>query len=216
MPSVLSTRLLSPSQKHLILNTGLSLTEYNFIQTKGISLPVSISEESYLNAIVTSQTTVDYIKDFKIQSCYCVGEKTASKLKSMGFEVKVIAETGQALAQKILEEYSKLSFTFFGSAKRRPELSEAFQKAHIPLIEIFVYDTLKTPKTFNRMFDAVLCFSPMGVESFFEGNPTSKSKLICIGETTAKQAKLYSDSVFVSTTTSVESVIVKAVKALSL
>lgn len=214
MPSVLSTKLLSPSQKNLLLNAGLSLTEYNFLQTKGINLPVNYSEESYPNAIVTSQTTVGFIKDFKIKSCFCVGEKTASKLKSLGFEVNVVAETGQDLGKKISNDYANLSFTFFGSAKRRPELSEILRKSHIPLTEIFVYDTIKTPKTFNRNFDAVLCFSPLGVESFFEGNPNATSKLICIGPTTARQAKPYSDSVFVSTKTSVESVIVKAVKVL--
>lgn len=214
MPSVLSTKQLSPSQKNLLLNAGLSLTEFNFIQTKTLKLVATISEESFQDVIVTSQTTVDFIKDFKIESCFCVGEKTALKLKSFGFEVKVIAENGKELAQHIIKDYPDLSFTFFGSAKRRPELSEMLEKAKINLKEFFVYDSLKTPKTFKRTFDAVLCFSPMGVDSFFQGNPTSTSKLICIGETTAKQAKLYSDSVFVSTKTSVESVIVKAVKVL--
>lgn len=214
MPSVLSTKLLSPSQKNLILNTGISLTEFNAIQTKALKLPVSISEEKFQNAIITSQTTVEMIKDFNIETCFCVGEKTALKLKSFGFEVKICAENGKALAQKIIEDYSDLSFTYFGSMHRRPELSEALNKAKVGLKEIFVYETIKTPKPFNRTFDAVLCFSPSGVDSFIEGNPASSSKLICIGKTTAQQAKLYSESVFVSTKTSVESVIVKAVKVL--
>lgn len=214
MPSVLSTKLLSQSQTNLLLNAGLSLTEYNFIQTKALSLSGSISEDTYPNAIVTSQTTVDLIKDFKIDACFCVGRKTASKLRSFGFPVECVAESGKALAERILEKYSKLSFTFFGSAQRRPELAKILGKAYISLSEIFVYETIKTAKTFNRDFDAVLCFSPMGVDSFFEANPASTSKVICIGNTTATQAKLYSKSVFISNTSSVESVIVKAVKLL--
>ncbi|MFD0931772.1 uroporphyrinogen-III synthase [Psychroflexus salinarum] len=214
MPSVLSTKLLSPSQKNLLLNAGLSLTEYNAIQTKALDLPTSISEESYQNVIITSQTTVELIKDFKIGACFCVGEKTALKLKSLGFDVKIIAENGNALAQQLIENHPELSFTFFGSLQRRPELSKALEKAKINLTEIFVYKTIKIPKPFNRTFDAVLCFSPSGVDSFFKGNPSSKSQVICIGETTARQAKLYSESVFVSTKTSVESVIVKVVKLL--
>jgi len=214
MPSVLSTKLLSPSQKNLLLNAYLSLTEYNAIQTKALKIPASISEEKYQNVIVTSQTTVEIIKDFKIETCFCVGEKTAIKLKSLGFKVEVIAESGIELGKKINQDYSELSFTFFGSKKRRPELSSALKKANVSLAEVFVYDTIKIPKTFQRDFDAVLCFSPSGVDSFFEGNPGSISKLICIGSTTANQAKLYSKSVFVSTKTSVESVIVKTVKLL--
>lgn len=214
MPSVLSTKLLSSSQSNLLLNAGLSLTEYNFIQTKAVSFSGSISEDTYPNAIVTSQTTVDLIKDFKINACFCVGRKTASKLRSFGFPVECVAESGKALAERILEKYSELSFTFFGSAQRRPELAKILGKAYISLSEIFVYETIKTAKTFNRDFDAVLCFSPMGVDSFFEANPASTSKVICIGNTTAAQAKLYSKSVFISNTSSVESVIVKAVKLL--
>ncbi|GAA0753334.1 uroporphyrinogen-III synthase [Psychroflexus lacisalsi] len=214
MPSVLSTKLLSPSQKNLLLNAYLSLTEYNAIQTKALKIPASISEEKYQNVIVTSQTTVEIIKDFKIETCFCVGEKTALKLKSLGFKVEVIAESGIELGKKIIQDYSELSFTFFGSKKRRPELSSALKKANVSLAEVFVYDTIKIPKTFQRDFDAVLCFSPSGVDSFFEGNRDTRAKIICIGSTTAQQAKLYSESVFVSTKTSVESVIVKTVKLL--
>jgi len=214
MPSVLSTKLLSPSQKNLLLNAYLSLTEYNAIQTKALKIPASISEEKYQNVIVTSQTTVEIIKDFKIETCFCVGEKTALKLKSLGFKVEVIAESGIELGKKINQDYSELSFTFFGSKKRRPELSSALKKANVSLAEVFVYDTIKIPKTFQRDFDAVLCFSPSGVDSFFEGNRDTRAKIICIGSTTAQQAKLYSESVFVSTKTSVESVIVKTVKLL--
>jgi len=214
MPSVLSTKLLSPSQKNLLLNADLSLTEYNAIQTKALKIPASISEEKYQNVIVTSQTTVEIIKDFKIETCFCVGEKTALKLKSLGFKVEVIAESGIELGKKIIQDYSELSFTFFGSKKRRPELSSALKKANVSLAEVFVYDTIKIPKTFQRDFDAVLCFSPSGVDSFFEGNRDTRAKIICIGSTTAQQAKLYSESVFVSTKTSVESVIVKTVKLL--
>lgn len=214
MPSVLSTKLLSPSQKNLLLNAYLSLTEYNAIQTKALKIPASISEEKYQNVIVTSQTTVEIIKDFKIETCFCVGEKTALKLKSLGFKVEVIAESGIELGKKIIQDYSELSFTFFGSKKRRPELSSALKKANVSLAEVFVYDTIKIPKTFQRDFDAVLCFSPSGVDSFFEGNRDARAKIICIGSTTSQQAKLYSESVFVSTKTSVESVIVKTVKLL--
>jgi uroporphyrinogen-III synthase len=214
MASVLSTKLLSPSQKNLLLNANLSLTEYNAIQTKALKLPESISEEKYEHVIITSQTTVDFIKEFKIGSCYCVGEKTALRLKSFGFEVKFIAENGIELAQHLIANYSKYTFTYFGSLKRRPELSELLNKAKVNLKEVFTYDTIETPKSFRRAFDAVLCFSPSGVKSFFEGNPDSKAKVICIGTTTAKQAKLHTDLVFISKKTSVESVIVKAVKLL--
>jgi uroporphyrinogen-III synthase len=216
MASILSTKLLTDAQKNLVWNAGLSLTEYNFITTHALSLAESISEVTYRHAIITSQTTVGLVKNLDIKTCFCVGEKTASKLRSLGFNVDVVAESGQELAQLIVKKYSNLSFTFFGSAQRIPELSELLQSHGIHLTEILVYETLKTPKPYQRPFDAVLCFSPSAVDSYFESNPESKAKIICIGPTTAKQAKLYTSEIVVSSHTSIESVIVKAVNVLKL
>jgi len=214
MKAVLSTKRLTEPQKNLILNANLSLTEFNAIQTKALILPTSVTERSYENAIITSQTTVDIIRDFKINRCFCVGQNTAEKLKALGFKVEVIAKNAKDLASRIVDDYTGLSFDFFGSVKRRPELSTTLKYFKVELNEVFVYDTVKTPKEFNRLFDAVLCFSPSGVESFFEANPSSKAKIVCIGHSTASTAKLFSESVFISSSTSIESVIVKTVKLL--
>ncbi|WP_019037235.1 uroporphyrinogen-III synthase [Psychroflexus tropicus] len=214
MPAVLSTKLLSPAQKNLLLNANLSLTEYNAIKTEALEIPDSVSEKEYPNAIITSQTTVDFIQSYKLGRCFCVGQKTAKKLQSLGFDVEQVADNAKALASSILENYSELTFTYFGSLKRRPELSKTLKQSNIRLDEVFMYDTHKVPKSFHRSFDAVLLFSPSGVESYFEANPSSKSKLICIGPTTLASAKDYSKNAFMSNTTSVESVIVKAVNLL--
>ena len=216
MKAVLSTKRLTEPQKNLILNANLSLTEFNAIETKALWLPKSVSDRTYENAIITSQTTVDLVKGLKISQCFCVGQNTAEKLKALGFKVEMMASNAKDLASRIIEDYAGLSFDFFGSLKRRPELSNKLKDFEVEFNEIFVYDTVKTPKIFNRSFDAVMCFSPSGVESFFEANPKSEAEIICIGHSTADTAKLYSKSVFVSSYTSIESVIVKTVKVLKL
>jgi uroporphyrinogen-III synthase len=214
MKAVLSTKRLTEAQKNLILNANLSLTEFNAIQTKALGLSKSVSHRPYENAIITSQTTVDLVKELKISQCFCVGQNTAEKLKALGFKVEVIAKNAKELAKYIVDNYADSSFDFFGSLKRRPELSNLLEHFKVELNEIFVYDTVKTPKKFNRSFDAVLCFSPSGVESFFEANPLSKAKIVCIGHSTANTARIFSESVFISNSTSIESVIVKTVKLL--
>jgi uroporphyrinogen-III synthase len=216
MPSVLSTKILTPSQKNLLINAGLSLIEYNAIQIEVVELTQKRHKDHYPHAIITSQKAVELIKYFSIGKCYCVGDKTALSLKNYGFIVAAKANNSKELAEKILKNYQNNSFAFFGSQQRRPELSEMLQRSGIDLKEFFVYKTHLIPKQFNRSFDAVLCFSPSGVNSLFKLNTSLDSNLICIGNTTATQAKKYSERVYVSSKTSVESLIVKAVKLLML
>jgi uroporphyrinogen-III synthase len=216
MPSILSTKILTLSQKNLLINAGLSLTEYNAIRIEVLKLPQERYKDHYPHAIITSQKTTELIKHFSIGKCYCVGDKTALSLKNKGFIVEAKANNSKELAEKILKNYQKTPFSFFGSQQRRPELSEMLRKSGIDLKEFFVYNTHLIPKQFNRSFDAVLCFSPSGVNSLFKLNASLDSNLICIGNTTATQAKEYSERVYVSSKTSVESLIVKAVKLLML
>lgn len=67
---------------------------------------------------------------------------------------------------------------------------------------------------FAQKWDGILFFSPSGVESFVLENNLANSAVFCIGETTAAAAKKYTSSVIVANSTTVESVIAKAVKAL--
>ncbi|TXE21171.1 uroporphyrinogen-III synthase [Psychroflexus gondwanensis] len=214
MPSVLSTKILTPPQKNLLINAGLSLTEYKAIQIEILELPQERYKDHYPHAIITSQKAAELIKHFSIGKCYCVGDKTALSLKDDGFLVEAKANNAKDLAEAILQNYRNHSFTFFGSQQRRPELSEMLRESDIDLKEVFVYKTHLIPKQFNRSFDAVLCFSPSGVDSLFKVNASLDSNLICIGNTTATQAKKYSKRVYVSSKTSVESLIVKAVQLL--
>ncbi len=78
-----------------------------------------------------------------------------------------------------------------------------------------MYKTTLNPKKFDRQFDAVLFFSPSGVQSFFSENNIAIGKAICIGKTTASEAKKYTDNVVIANATTVESVIAKVVKILS-
>ena len=138
-----------------------------------------------------------------------------------------VVETGtdaETLAKLIIEKHSDKKFTFFCGNLRRDTLPYLLKKAQIPVIEVEVYKTTLNPKKFDQQFDAVLFFSPSGVESFFSKNKPFRSQsppsgdlggLICIGSTTANAAKEYSDNVHIANSTTVESVIAKAVKVIT-
>lgn len=240
--TILSTKVLTDSQRELVLNSGIGLVEYDAINIKFIDFEVSKDIE---NAIFTSQNAVKALakchiersRDVSVKRCFCVGNKTAKALEYLGFNVVEVAENASALAKRIIEKYSYSEFTFFCGNKRRDELPQLLRSNYTKVEEVIVYKTTLTKKIFERAFDAVMCFSPSGVQSYFEADTDVISSavemhkkeqaskrfstaleptvFVCIGQTTASKAKKYTNNVVVANSTSVESVIAKAVKILN-
>ncbi len=221
MKTVLSTKKLLPNQRELLLNAGLGFVEYDAIQI--IPVPFDIPTEAK-NFIITSQNgatlVTQYISldpsfsgDRKSHiNIFCVGEKTAAILKKNHLNVIKIAQNGAELGDFIEKNYKNESFHYFCGNKKRDELPTILHKANILCNEIITYETHLTEKSFTQVFDGVLFFSPSGVHSY---HTTNKSRIaFCIGETTAFEARKYSNHVIVANSTRVESVIAKAVKIL--
>ena len=95
------------------------------------------------------------------------------------------AETASELAKKIIEAGAD-EIIFFCGDKRRDELPRLLLKASIKVHDVVLYETVETPVTVNDHFDAILFFSPSGVQSFFFANEL-RENIICfaIGPTTA-------------------------------
>ena len=118
------------------------------------------------------------------------------------------------MLQYLAKNYKNDSFQFFCGNIRSDEIPSKLIENDIIFEEIEVYKTTLNPKKFERQFDAVLFFSPSGVRSFVSENKMNNSKAICIGTTTATEAKKYTENVVIANATTVESVIAKAVKLL--
>lgn len=214
MPRVLSTKSLSEAQKNLILQAGWSLVTYNAIQTRPLPHLEELKNKKFDNAIVTSQTTVSIVKELNLsfKNLFCVGGKTASKLREAGFNVLEVANYGEDLAKIISTNYSHLSFDFFCGKSRNDALPILLKKQKIKFTEHPLYETISHPKKFESSFDAVLFFSPSGVESYYTNNSFQGERIICIGKTTASAARKVSNQVEIASKTSIESVIVGLVK----
>lgn len=213
MKSVLSTKKLSLSQTELLLNAGLSLVQYDAIKIEFLPFEVPLEVK---NAIITSQNAVRSIlnSEFKIQNCFCVGQKTKALLEENGFRVIQMAEYAAELADYLVKNHQNDSFHFFCGNIRSDEIPARLKENNIALREIEVYKTTLNPKKFERQFDAILFFSPSGVKSFVAENTLGRSLTVCIGTTTASEAKKHTEKVAIANATSVESVIAKAVKIL--
>lgn len=212
MKSVLSTKKLSLSQRELLINSGISLVDYDAIKIESVAFE---SPQHIENAIFTSQNSVEIVMrdNIKITRCFCVGEKTKALLEKNGQKVKKMAEYASELAPYLVENHKSEYFHFFCGNIRSDVIPSKLKENNLPFEEIEVYKTILDPKKFNRQFDAILFFSPSGVRSYFEENKT-EAVAVCIGKTTASEARNYTENLVVSNATTVESVIAKAVKIL--
>lgn len=207
--TVLSTKKLTPTQKNLLLNTGLSLVEYNAIAIEFRDF--HLKDELVKNAIITSKNAAKAVvkKGLKPQNCFCVGEKTAIFLKKNNFQIAEQENYGKDLAKKIISEYSEENFTFFCGNLRREEIPSTLKKHGVKFKEIEVYKTSLNLQEFQQEFQGVLFFSPSAVQSFAAKNDFKNSVAFCIGKTTEKEAEKYSSNIKTATKPSIENVIVQ-------
>ncbi|NND89128.1 MAG: uroporphyrinogen-III synthase, partial [Flavobacteriaceae bacterium] len=216
MISLLSTKKLQSNQRNLVLNAGFSLVEYDAIKIENRSVEIPKFIE---NAIFTSQNGVRSVfnnisinqNSFKIKNSFCVGDKTEALLVEYGQNVIEKGKNASELADFIQKKHADRSFIHFCGSRRLDEISERLRSENIDLDEIETYETHVGERSFGQKWDGILFFSPSGVQSFQSMNDFDNATAFCIGMTTAFEAKKYTNNVEVANTTSVESVIAKAV-----
>ena len=217
MKSILSTKTLSPSQKELFLSSGFNFVEYDAIQIEFIDFEAPKKIE---NAIFTSQNAVraffssHNVNSCKIENVFCVGDKTKILLEENGQKIKKKTKNASLLTDFIKKNHKNSSFHFFCGNLRREEIPSLLKKDKIDIFEVKTYRTILNLIKLNQNWDGILFFSPSCVQSFISENKMNSSIAFCIGETTASEVKKYNENIIISATTTVESVISKAMKIL--
>ena len=219
MKTVLSTRILTLSQKELLLNSGIGFVEYDALHISLIDFEFPNGTE---HVIVTSKNGAkSFVNAFKAKSnsslkgkiqFYCVGEKTQRFIEDSGFMVKAMSSSASELADLIVSKYNTNRFLFISGNWRRDDVPQQLSKNNILYEEIQGYETSFKVKSFETTFDGYLFYSPSGIRSFFEANTLSDSPVFCIGETTAQEAKKHSENIIVANKPTVENVLVQVAK----
>lgn len=207
---ILSTKILSPLQKQELTKAGIEVIQADFIKTENKPFELKNLNESL---IFTSQNAVHSVlsnpksEELKSKNVYCVGLKTKILLSENGFNV--VAYTGYAsdLAEIITLIYRNESYTFFSGNLRRDTLPNALKEAGIKLNEIQVYETSLQPQKIKSPVDAILFFSPSGVESYLKDNSIKKETCFCIGETTAEALHKITKNIIIADQPTIEDVI---------
>lgn len=213
--SILSTKKLLPNQKQYLLNAGFSVVETDFIQIKNKDFALENIND---NLIFTSQNAVKAVsnhpkvQDIRRNPVFCVGEKTADLLDEFGFTVVESSDYGSELAKIITTDYAHEKFTFFSGNLRLETIPSSLKTAGMHYNEIEVYDTILQPQEMKTKVDAILFFSPSGVESFLHANNIANEMCFCIGTTTAKAVEKVTNQVMIATQPTVDDVIVQAIK----
>ncbi|HLA54692.1 MAG TPA: uroporphyrinogen-III synthase [Flavobacterium sp.] len=209
---ILSTKKLQPNQKQFLLNAGFSVIEADFISIQDKDFTFSNITG---NLIFTSQNAVRAVSDhpdvqqIRRNPVFCVGQKTADLLDTLGFTVQESADNAASLAKIITADYALEKFTFFCGNIRREELPEMLKIANVDFNEIEVYQTGLIRNKINAALDAVLFFSPSGVESYLKDNKIDNKMCFCIGTTTAKA--LETKNIIIANRPSVENVIIQCI-----
>lgn len=200
MINVLSTGELSEDLQCHALRMGVSIDVIPFIRVKSLLNPekagrISSLSESKRTAIFTSKNAVlavaSVIAHAPEWKFYCIDGATCQNIiRHWGAgSIKGIAADGKELARLILKDNAQNTnspLLFFCGSRRLKNIPEALEKAKVPFEELTVYETIKTPATVNYRYDAILFYSPSGVDSFFSENEAKDAILFSIGKTTQK------------------------------
>ena len=210
MIQILSTKTLLENHRQALVNADFKVLEVDFIKTKSHAFELNEINE---NLIFTSQNAVQSFlldpksEDLKTKNVFCVGLKTKILLSESGFNV--VAYTGYAedLAEIITLIYAKESFTFFSGNLRRETLPKALKDASIKFNEIQVYETTLTPHKIKTPVDAILFFSPSGIDSYLKENTIKKEICFCIGTTTSETLEKTTKNIVIADQPTIEDVI---------
>lgn len=196
---ILSTRPVEQLPLEEARRKGIKLDVLPFIETEAVQ-NIEIQQEiewvsvqqatvafTSMNAVIAVIEMLDgYVPDWSI---YCLGFKTKQLVAEYFGEQSIsgTAENASELANEIIENEDPEELVFFCGNLRRDELPAILNKHHISVNEIVVYETHAIHHKVDKVYDAVLFFSPSAVESFFSNNKLPAHTVVfVIGNTTNK------------------------------
>jgi uroporphyrinogen-III synthase len=198
--NILSTRVLENDIISSLDKNRVNVIQKDFIKTKSLSFN---KQEllTNINWIVTSKTALKIILNtyniaqLKSINFFSVGRQTTNLIVENQLKVIEWANYSENLAQKIIKNHHTKHFFFIGGEMRRGEINSYLKDHDIQLSEWIVYTTTLSPNEIKEPIDGLMFFSPSAVQSFVKMNSISNQQLFCIGNTTAKEAKKYSQNI---------------------
>ena len=204
-PRILSTKILSQALSDKIHDSGFDLVQIDFIDIVKMKAQKKIDNQAVM---ISSKNAANFL-DLNGRDIFCVGQKTKFAIEANDVQVSKVFSDSQEMALYVASKYK--TATFICGMRRMNRVQEVFQEMEVELQIIEAYDTLLTPSAVPGYISKVLFFSPSGVESFFLDN-SFDGTAICIGNTTRSEVLKYIKDADVSNSTTIESVVEKALE----
>lgn len=212
---IYSTKKLQEEHRNQLSKNQFTIVDRDFISIQSKSFSV---DTVYDYLIFTSQNTVNQIithpsfSKIKHKPVLCVGQKTKERLQEHSFTIIESANNAEELVAIIDQKYTTSSFTFFCGESRLNILPDYFTENKINWNEYQVYTTALTPHKITENPDALLFFSPSGVQSYLQNNTITNEVCFCIGKTTAQSLHKTTQNVQIAMLSTVNGVITECIK----
>lgn len=202
---ILSTREIDSDFKQEILSLGINVDAIPFISIDyvdnvEVQQEVELLETYKAGVAFTSVNAVKAVASLLHGSMpswnvYCIGHATQQAVREYfpNSSIAGIANDSNSLAELIIINDNCEELFFFCGDKRKDDLPDRLNEAGIFVNEIVVYHTSLQPKKIEKLYNAVLFFSPSAVDGFFKlNNDNPHTSWFAIGNSTAKQVSKYS------------------------
>lgn len=172
--------------------------EFPFIQTKETvtdeirSWIVALAQEKKAIIFTSAQAVsavIDCLGNKKTEwQIFCISGATKKAVADFFGAEKIVGIGDDAIElSKQIESIPAQEIVFFCGNKRLDILPVLLSDKGFRVSECIVYETALTPVKLNKAYNAILFFSPSGVESYLSENEIPASAvLFSIGKTTAK------------------------------
>ncbi len=208
---IFSTKKFTQEQR-LKFRDDIQIDSEDFIKTSPNRIPVKVLKTEMQNVVITSKNAIEALltnvsaDELQFKNIYCVGRRTKRMIEKRIGPVKHFEKNAKKLAEHIVDYLEGTEVTYFSSNIRMDDLPDLLTENNITVNEIEAYKTKFTPVNVDKNVKGVLFFSPSTVESYLQLNKPDKIAY-CIGESTAKVARVHFDDVRVAKIPVVESVI---------
>lgn len=198
MRHLLSTKVLSDAEIRLLEGAGWQVDHYDAITIE--FLTTAVAPVDHLLIFSSRNAVVGFFNSFSKQNlsacrCLCVGNGAAGMLIEKGMTVLETFPTATELAGSLANKYPGNSFVYYCGNMRLDLIPDTLNDLGLSWQEATVYRTLLNPKKWDRLYDAVLFFSPSAVQSYVALNLMGTATGYCIGKTTAEALEKYTNRV---------------------
>ena len=192
---VLSTKTLDSDTLAYAQTLNLEVVCMDFIKITAVLFDIeNIDPKDFDTVVFTSANAVKYffensaaVELVKHKAVFALRGKTDEGLLAKEIKATITGNTASELADSIIDAKSSKALLHVCGNLKLPVLENKLKAAGIRYSDLIVYQTvLCTEKKINELFDAVLFYSPSGVDAFFGQNDVGdKTVCCCIGQTTA-------------------------------